>query len=162
MNIRKRMEQIAPVTTVTGLSAAAAIHAAWGLGSTWPADGPRELAQLVVGVDTFPSRASCAVVAGLLAGAAGCVMLKATNSLLLRDGASPDDRHGLIVRGAHLGTQITASALLLRGVGGFVVEAFELRPSNAQFRRWDLRLYSPLCIALGAGAAIVARGTERR
>jgi hypothetical protein len=153
MNIRKRMEHLAPTISVSGLAAAAALHAAWGFGSTWPAQTPRDLARLVVGGDTFPSPSECAAVALLLTGAAGCVLINASRSPARPSSHGADTRQ-LIRRAARLGTQITAGALLLRGVGGVIVEVFALIPSTEQFRRWDLLLYSPLCIALGAGASL--------
>ncbi len=56
-----------------GLVAAGAVHAAWGVGLTWPAADAAALARAVVGVATFPSPAACFTVADLLATATGLV-----------------------------------------------------------------------------------------
>jgi hypothetical protein len=54
-------------------------------------------------------------------------------------------------------TGATAAALLLRGTGGLVGSATGAWTTTDVFRRMNLRLYSPLCLALGAGAARVLR-----
>jgi hypothetical protein len=53
-------------------------------------------------------------------------------------------------------TSVTAAALLARGVGGLAADFLQLGHPTERFRRWDMRLYSPLCLALGAGAALRA------
>lgn len=46
--------------------------------------------------------------------------------------------------------------MLVRGAGGMVTSAMRLGTATDEFRQWDLRLYSPLCLALGT-AALAAR-----
>lgn len=58
------------------------------------------------------------------------------------------------------GTGIAAGVLLARGVGGLLLSGPEgsgRRITRTQrFVQLDRRYYSPLCLALGAGAALVA------
>jgi hypothetical protein len=46
--------------------------------------------------------------------------------------------------------------MLVRGAGGMATSAMRLGTATDEFRQWDLRLYSPLCLALGT-AALAAR-----
>jgi len=50
-----------------------------------------------------------------------------------------------------------AAVLALRGVCGFAQCLFAPQASTPEFRRNDLRLYSPLCLALAAGLASLER-----
>lgn len=134
----------AALVTTTGLGAAAVLHAAWALGSPWPAADHDELADLVVGRRPFPSPALTWGVAGLLTTGAGITAAAATTA-----SERPWVRAG--ARGA-------GSVLLARGVGGLVVSRTQRRDATADFRQHDLRVYSPLCLVLGAAAiASVAR-----
>jgi hypothetical protein len=132
MTIRRRTEQ----ATTLGLGAAGALHLAWALGSTFPARSSRELADLVGGTDAMPGPTACAAVAGALAISAVGVSTRGTWPRRI--------------------ATMTAATLIGRGVGGLVVSATGTGSATARFRYWDLRLYSPLCLALGAGAALAA------
>ncbi|WP_083908498.1 DUF3995 domain-containing protein [Ilumatobacter coccineus] len=149
MNIRNRMESVAVGFTVAGLGAAGALHALWASGSTWPRDSSDELADLVVGTRPFPSPPATWAVTGLVAGGAWLV--------LAADGRVPAP---ISVRLTRLGAAGVAGALALRGAGGLVAGATRLIDVTDEFRRWDLRVYSPLCLALAAGAAVAARPTK--
>ncbi|MBN8882159.1 MAG: DUF3995 domain-containing protein, partial [Salana multivorans] len=63
---------LARVLATAGLSGAAALHAAWAAGSSWPAADDRELAELVTGSGDIgmPPRTASLAVAVLLGGAA--------------------------------------------------------------------------------------------
>ena len=61
----------------------------------------------------------------------------------------PGGRNTRIVR---LGAKAVATTLLARGGVGAAVSAFGLGGSTPAFRRWNLAVYSPLCLALGAAA----------
>ncbi len=132
----------------------AVLHAAWARGSTWPAADRQQLADLVVGRRAsradggFPDARASWAVAVLLTGAAG---LTAARAGLV---PVPGGRSSWPVR---VGTGVVASVLLARGTGGLVVSAVDLVPTTPAFRRWNLRLYSPLCLALGGAVAAVAR-----
>ena len=135
--------RVAGWVTAAGLGAVAALHALWATGSSWPRQDHDSLADLVVGQRPFPSRAATWTVAGMLAGASMTIARSAgaTSAISLQ--------HRRLVT-------VTSGALLLRGVAGLVVSAVGIGDSTSEFRRWDLRLYSPLCIALGLGAAAAA------
>ena len=141
-----------PATTITtgGLAAAAAIHAAWGRGSSWPRATDDELADLVVGKRPMPPPAASTAVAVLLTGAAGSVAI-----------AGHTNGDGLIATNARRLATVVAGALGLRGVGGLAMAAVGGATSGLEtteeFRRMDLRFYSPLCVGLGLGAARAAR-----
>jgi len=54
------------------------------------------------------------------------------------------------------GQSAVAAVMLVRDAGGMVTSAMRLGTATDEFRHWDLRLYSPLCLALGT-AALAAR-----
>ncbi|MFD7306334.1 DUF3995 domain-containing protein, partial [Streptomyces pharetrae] len=61
----------------------------------------------------------------------------------------------LPARLGRLGAATVAGVLLLRGGAGLVSSGLADEPTT--FTRWDLALYSPLCLALGTLAAYVAK-----
>ena len=127
------------------------MHVLWGAGVTaWPGTDTRSLAERVVGGSTFPSPGACYVVAGLL-GTASALMT-------MRSRVVDPKTFAL----SHLGTKTVGSVLLVRGLGGMVVSALGVIDETAAFRRANLALYSPLCIALGAGAFWSSRRTGER
>jgi hypothetical protein len=131
-------KRIAGDVVASALVGLAALHALWGAeATTWPGTDTASLAETVVGSSTFPSASACYVVAALLGAAGG---LLAAHSRVTQPKAFTL---------THLGTKTVGSVLLLRGVGGLVVSAFGLVNVTAVFRRNDLVLYSPLCLALG-------------
>jgi hypothetical protein len=61
------------------------------------------------------------------------------------------------------GVRVLAAALLVRATAGFVVSGSRWRDSPESFRRLDLAVYSPLCLALGVAATfLAARGRLSR
>lgn len=132
-----------------GLTAAAVVHAMWAAGSTWPAKDSDHLADLVVGARPFPSSPLTWLVTGLIGSAAAVTAMATTGS---------GNQRG---RWARRGTRLVAGGLLLRGVAGFTTSALETTDATPLYRRWDLRLYSPLCVVLGTTAAVAA-GRARR
>ena len=140
------MARPAGVVATTSLVAASAVHALWAAGSNWPADDRDALADLVSGTRPFPSTGLTAAVAGGLA--AGAVVVACRAGLL-----RPAGRNGRLAR---YGTWLIAVAFLVRGGGGLVMSALDLGDLAARYRRWDLILYSPFCIAVGLACAVVA------
>lgn len=141
-----------PIARASGAAAAAAlwaiafVHALWATGSNWPADDRDSLADLVVGIRPFPSNSATWIVAIALVAAGGIIAWRAGVSTF---GGS--DRP--IARYA---AWAIVAVFLLRGAAGFVVSGFEFREAAEPFLYWDLRLYSPLCLALGLASALVA------
>ena len=152
MTIRYRTEvpitqRAAGATAVVGLVGATAIHALWANGSPWPAANFDELADTVVGRRPFPGRSATWTVTALLAAA---TMTVSARSGLVSSSRGQDT---MLVRASSRAVAVT---LLARGVVGAAVSAFGVDGSTAAFRRWNLVVYSPLCLALGAATAIAS------
>ncbi|GAA2226716.1 hypothetical protein GCM10010430_02350 [Kitasatospora cystarginea] len=132
------------------LGAVGALHAVW-VRTPWPMGSPAEFADAVagVGVDRLPTPAMCAEVAVALGAASYLVGARAG----VLPSAGPRR-----LRTAGAGT--VAAVLLARGVGGLLLfgtaESGRRFVRGERFVRLDRRYYSPLCLALGAGAALVA------
>jgi hypothetical protein len=122
------------------------LHAAWGLGSSWPAADRDSLAHWVIGPGAvMPPDAACWTVAALLTLAA------AGTSAAARGARS---RHVPPIAWA------TAAALLARGL---VYPPIDLASGLSSDRdRIDLAVYSPLCVLLGLGALFLARDLPSR
>ena len=136
---------LARVVSVAGavvLGALAVLHGIWAF-SPWPLGSRARYAEVVVGVPErdLPSTAATLGVAGLLTLAARLVLMRA--GVVAPAGPSWAPRWGV---------RVLAAALLLRAAAGFVVSGSGRSKSPAAFRRLDLAVYSPLCLALGAAA----------
>lgn len=146
------MVLIAALITSGTLTALALLHVAWALGSYWPASNAADLADLVIGrtpgQEQLPGRGLTFLVAVLLLIAA--LLVLATSGLLPLP---------LSMRWVRIGATGLAAVLLLRGFGGFF--DLKLRPSIAgtAYARANVRYYSPLCLLLAAGTALVLSGT---
>jgi hypothetical protein len=57
-------------------------------------------------------------------------------------------------------TRVLALALLLRAIGDFRLVGFFKRIHDTRFARLDTVVYSPLCLALAIGSAIVGLATH--
>jgi hypothetical protein len=125
-------------TTAATLGALAAFHLAWGRGSTFPFPDAAALADAVAGRRAVPPRGACFAVAGALTAAA----------LLVAD--RPRLPRGI----QRLGVTGVAAVLATRGALGLAGRTDVVSPgsASARFRRLDRRVYSPLCLALAAGA----------
>ena len=114
-------------------------HLMWSFGRTWPIRGEKLLAQTVVGfkdIERMPPRlASFAVAVATLAAALIAAALADHDS-----GGS-----GLTLLGLPL-----AAVFLARGVIGYT-PWFIAKTPEPNFRLNDRRVYSPLCLLLGAG-----------
>ncbi|HEY2875464.1 MAG TPA: DUF3995 domain-containing protein [Reyranella sp.] len=132
-----------------GLSAAlvviAAFHAYWGLGGIWPKRTAADLARVVVGDGRtrMPPPWACFTVAALL------LIVAAWPWVFL---AQPDSEAVLVVG------IVAAAIFFVRGMAGFSPR-WRQHFSAEPFATWDMRLYSPLCMALATGImALLAKG----
>jgi hypothetical protein len=121
------------------------LHVAWGAGVSFPRVDSGALTDAVVGSDRRPSPAACYAVATALGAAAALV------------GGAPARAPRL----GRVGRTGVATILGLRGVLGVVGRTDLVSPGSTshRFRRWDRRLYAPLCLALATGAARSIRTT---
>ena len=140
---RQRLFRLSAVLVPSVLLAIAALHAVWASGSPWPADDFEALAERVISNGEMPPDWATWAVAGVLAVAAGSVAAVAAG------------RRERLLRAA---TWTTAGVLVARGA--LFVPVDLLGGLSSEVERLDLALYSPLCLALGIGAAIVARSHE--
>ena len=124
--------------TVGTLAVLAALHVAWGRGSSFPFSGHDDLSDAVVGRANVPPPGACYAVAGALTVAAALVA----------------DMPRLPRAVQHLGVTGVALVLATRAGLGFAGRTDMASPGSVstRFRRLDRRVYSPLCLALAAGA----------
>jgi hypothetical protein len=137
-----RLFRPAAVLVPAALAAIAGIHAAWALGWRWPGHDDDSLADLVVGAGAeLPPDPLTWAVAGLLGVGAAAVA------------AAGSGRPGRLVQAA---AWSVSAVLLLRGAAYVPIDLSG--GLETDYSRLDLAIYSPLSLALGLGAAIVARG----
>lgn len=134
------MSAFAGMVAATVLAAIAALHGYWALGGVWPGRDAEGLTQTVVGARPGtppPGPAACWLVAALLLGGAITVLGAA--------GVLPLPVPARAVRVAAL---LGGGVLALRGLLGFADA--RLRPDirGSPYARWNVRLYSPLCLVL--------------
>ncbi len=129
--------------TAATLTAIAALHVAWGAGSTFPYAGDEALAEHVAGTAKPPGPRECFAVAGLLLIAAGVV----------------GDVLPIGSRMRRVGSLGIAAILGGRGVVGVMGRTGSVVPwtPSDHFNQLDKRYYGPLCLALAAGALTAAR-----
>lgn len=143
-DLRQRRRRLGVAGVTAGvLAAIGGLHAVWGAGIAWPARDRASLARQVVGSDRVPPPAACFAVTGAL-GAAAALTLART--------AGDDQVRWL----GHLGTAGIAAVLGVRGVAGLVGSGL-LRTGHPEYRRRDVAVYSPLCLALAAATIMVRR-----
>lgn len=132
-----QLVSVSGVAVPASLLGVAAIHAAWASGWRWPGGTDAALAERVFGAGAeLPAAALTWAVAGALGVAAAVVRLTATR------------------RAMPMVTWLVAGVLGVRGLAFVPVDL--AGGLNETFSRLDLALYSPLCLALGFGAAVVA------
>ncbi|MBZ9893609.1 DUF3995 domain-containing protein [Mesorhizobium sp. B2-2-4] len=124
-----------------------ALHVYWGIGGIWPGKDAASCAHAVVGfrgVDEMPAPFACFAVAACLA--------LATLWPMALEGvfASPFPGQGLAATALLIGL-----VFLGRGIAGFTPRWRRLAPEQP-FARLDRSLYSPLCLLIGLGFAVLA------
>nr|WP_223242672.1 DUF3995 domain-containing protein [Streptomyces sp. CBMA123] len=131
------------------MAVAGALHVVWAV-TPWPLRTAEEFADTVVGAGAgVPPAGACLAVAGLLGTASYLVAAEAGVAAPV---GPPGSRRA--------GVRAVAGVLLARGLAGPVVFG-RSSGRSARFRRLNVRYYSPLCVALGAGAAAVGwRGSS--
>lgn len=125
----------------------AALHAYWGLGGLWPGTDEVSCARAVVGfrgVKEMPPSASAFAVAACLVIAAVWA-LALGNLMTLPLSGTPVALVGLLIALVFLG----------RGIAGFA-PAWRRLACEQPFASLDVRYYSPLCIAIGLGLALLS------
>jgi hypothetical protein len=132
------MQAAARRATASALVALAGLHALWGRGSSFPFSDRDALADAVVGRRSVPPPGACFAVAGALTVAAALV-------------ADVPRLPGGVRR---LGVTGVGLVLATRAGLGFAGTTDAVSPGSVspRFRRLDRRVYSPLCLALAAGA----------
>jgi hypothetical protein len=135
-----RLARAAGVAVPAALGAIAALHAAWALGWRWPGGSDSAFAERVVSTGELPSDEATWLVAGLLV----------TAALIVR--AAADGARAPLVRA---GTWTLATVLIGRGAAFLVYDV--ANGFDTIYTRLDAAIYSPLSLALGLGAALVAR-----
>lgn len=141
MNEVERLTKPVAVASAAALGGVAALHGVWAF-SPWPLDSRARYAEVIVGVPEakLPSATATLGVGALLSAASSLVLMRA--GVVPRAGPEWLPRHGV---------RALSTALLLRGAAGLAVSSTGWGDAPEAFRRLDLRLYSPLCLALAAG-----------
>ncbi|MCV9938627.1 DUF3995 domain-containing protein [Boseaceae bacterium BT-24-1] len=134
------------VMLVLLLAAIAALHAYWGRGGLWPAASEDELIATVIGnaqARRMPSPGLCLLVALAIA-------VTAIWPLLLIGTSGTAALRPLL----QLGGFAIMAVFLLRGIAGFLPAWRRLHPREP-FASYDRRYYSPLCLLIAAGYAVL-------
>jgi hypothetical protein len=144
------MTEVIGAAVVVALGMIAVLHACWAY-SSWPLASRRDFAEVVVGRPSgvLPNGFAALSVAVAVLLAAAAYLVAARAGLL---------SSGLPAWMVAAGTTTVAAVLLVSGVGGLIQSGFGLGDSPERYRRLDLRLYSPLCLALAVLTALVAAG----
>lgn len=122
-------------------------HVYWAFGGKWPGHDEISLARAVVGsqgITAMPGRGPTLAVALLIfcAGVVALMQADVVPALL-----PPMMRSVAVV--------FLAALFLVRGIVSFTPQ-FRRSQSEEPFATLDRRLYGPLCLALGAGFAVLA------
>lgn len=122
------------------------LHVYWAIGGIWPGRDPASCARAVIGfreVKEMPSPSAAFAVAA-------CLVLVTLWPMALQGVfATPFTHEGLAATSIMIGLVFFG-----RGVIGFTPWWRRLTPEQP-FARLDARLYSPLCLAIGAGFIVL-------
>ena len=133
------------------LTAIAAIHVAWGVGVRWPRMTEAELVTTVIGHkrDTMPSPSQCYL-------AAFAIFIPGAIALMLAGLVQTPLPPWLVVLAGAAAALVFAG----RGVAGYV-PAWRARHPREPFASLDRHYYSPLCLMLAAGLAVLLANATR-
>jgi hypothetical protein len=134
--------------TATTLAAVGGLHAAWGVGSSFPYPDRVTLSRVVAGTPELPGRRDSFAVAALLGAAATLVADVAPVPRPIR----------------RIGVVVVAGVLTARGALGLAGTTSVLVPwqPDPEFVRRDRRVFGPLCLALAVGSLTSLRFRPRR
>jgi hypothetical protein len=127
------------------LTAIAAVHVAWGVGVRWPRRSEIELVTTVIGHrrDTMPPPFQCYV-------AALAIFIPGAIALMLAGIVQTALPPWLVIL-AGAGAALVFAG---RGIAGYV-PAWRARHPREPFASLDRHYYSPLCLMLAAGLAVL-------
>jgi len=137
------------IVTAAILLALAGLHVYWLSGRTWPGHDAASLNAMVIGGRpgaALPPRPMTALVSAGLVGIA-------IGALAARGLVAPPFPGA--VRAL---TWVAASVLALRGIGGFFDRWMRPHTAELPFARLNVRIYSPLALALAAGLGAALLG----
>ncbi|OII67475.1 MULTISPECIES: DUF3995 domain-containing protein [unclassified Streptomyces] len=137
----------AAATAAVVLAAFSLLHLVW-LRSPWPLSTQEEFLETVVG-QSSPAQSP----PPWMTLAVACLLAAAAWLLLARAGYV---RGFLPHRLLNAATATAAAVLLTRGVAGLLLSGV-IGQGPSAYRFWDLALYSPVTLALGTVAALLAR-----
>jgi len=138
------MSLVLAILLFLGVGAAAALHALWGLGSTWPEADEEALARSVVGDGRrrMPPAWQCFAVAALLA------IVALWPFLMLGRGEVP-----VVLAGSFA----ISGLFVTRGFAGYSPR-WRGRFRDEPFATRDRRYYSPFCLLMGVGYLALLAG----
>jgi hypothetical protein len=133
------------------LTVIAVIHVAWGFGVRWPCKTEAELVTTVIGHkrDTMPSSSQCYL-------AALAIFIPGAIALMLAGLVQTPLPPWLVLLAAGAATLVFAG----RGIAGYV-PAWRARHPREPFASLDRHYYSPLCLMLAAGLAVLLANAMR-
>lgn len=133
------------------LTVIAAVHVAWGGGVRWPRETEAELVATVIGHkrDTMPSPSQCYL-------AALAIFIPGAIALMLA-GLLPTPLSPWLVLLAGAGAALVFAG---RGIAGYL-PAWRARHPREPFASLDRHYYSPLCLLLAAGLAVLLANAMR-
>lgn len=143
MNIRLRI--LAGSFLALALAVLGTLHILWASGIPFPAKSFDELSGAVVPSGVWPSPALTFLVAAALCAASFAVVLRMLDLTRPRSILTP----WLIFASYAL-----AVIFAVRSALGFLISSglWGTNPADATFHRWDLLVYSPLCLLLALSA----------
>jgi hypothetical protein len=142
------MSWVLAILLFLGVGAAAAVHALWGLGSTWPEASAEALARSVVGDGRrrMPPTWQCFAVAVVLA------LLAIWPFVIIGRGDIP------VVLALSFAI---AGLFIVRGLAGYSPR-WRSRFGDEPFATRDRRYYSPFCLLMGVGYLAMLAGEMER
>jgi len=147
-----RLGRAGAVAVPPTLASLAGLHAAWALGWRWPGGGERELAERVLGQSERDRLGGARMPPAPLTWSVA-VALAAAAAIVRAAGTGPRSR---TLRGA---AWAVSAVFLARGAVSIPSDL--IGGPDDTYQRLDLAIYSPLCLAVGAGTAAAVARTGR-